>query len=308
MTLLRSRWRLTVAFTSVQLATFALFAWGVYTFVISAFDIDGVDEGASAPTAEAGFATLRVALLIAFGGLMLVAPVTSWVLAGVALRPVAATLAAQRQFVDDASHELRTPLTAIQAQLEMILTRTRSQSEYQAACANALEGAYALGAVSDDLLLAADENRGRSRGDPVDLGQVVRRARDQLPAPERVRITQEGTPKVQGAASAVERILVNLLVNAEKYSPPGAPVVVHVAAVGRWGQVEITDIGVGMSRTEVRRAFDRFWQADPSRGDGGSGLGLAIVRDLVESLRGRVTLMSAPARGTVARVRLRLSR
>ncbi|MGH3691561.1 MAG: sensor histidine kinase [Microbacterium sp.] len=308
MTLRRSRWRLTVAFTAVQLVTFVLFAWGVYSFVTSAFDIDGSDESSAVPTAEAGFATLRTALLIALASLMIVAPATSWALAGVALRPVAATLAAQRRFVDDASHELRTPLTAIQAQLELVLRRPRTEAEYRAACATALEAAHALGAVSEDLLLAADENYDRASGEPVDLGESAGRARDLLSDPSRVHITQTGSPRVSGPASAIERILVNLLVNAEKYSPLNAPIRIRVDASRRWGLIEIEDAGRGMSRAEVRRAFDRFWQADSSRADQGSGLGLAIVHELVESLHGRIALSSEPGTGTVARVRLPLSR
>lgn len=304
----RARLRLTIGFTAAQLLTFAVFAWGVYSFVTTAFDFDGIEDGGSAPTAEAGFATLRTALIVAFGGLTLVAPCTSWLLAGVAMRPVAATLAAQRRFVDDASHELRTPLTAIQGQLELALTRPRSGAEYREACATALEAAHVLGAIADDLILAADDAHDRPVESLVELGEAVRRARGLLSDPGRIIVEQQRQAFVEASATAVDRILLNLLVNAEKYSDAGTAIRVRIMAARRWGEIEIRDAGTGMTREQMRRAFERFWQADPSRAGAGSGLGLTIVRDIVTSLGGRVSLASVPGSGTTATVRLPLSR
>lgn len=304
----RARWRLTLGFTAVQLLTFALFAWGVYSFVTTAFDFDGIEDGGSTSTAEAGFATLRVALIGAFGGLTMVAPFTSWLLAGLAMRPVASTLAAQRRFVDDASHELRTPLTAIQGQLELILTRPRTEAEYREACTTALEAAHSLAAISDDLILAADGGHDRPADALVELGEATRRVRGLLAEPGRVVIAQQARAVVAASATAVDRILLNLLVNAERYSDAGTTIGVRVLAVRRWGEIVIQDAGTGMTPAQVRRAFDRFWRADPSRAGEGSGLGLSIVREIVASLGGRVSLTSAPGVGTTVRVRLPLSR
>ncbi|WP_223585441.1 HAMP domain-containing sensor histidine kinase [Microbacterium sp. OVT16B] len=302
----RARWRLTIGFTTVQLLTFALFAWGVYAFAITAFDFDGVADGGGTSTAEAGFATLRTALIVALSGLCVVAPFTSWLLAGLAMRPVASTLAAQRRFVDDASHELRTPLTAIQGQLELILTRPRTVSEYREACATALEAAHSLASIADDLILAADGGHDRTADAVVELGDALHRVRGLLAAPDRVVVTQQRRVVVAGLPSTVERVLLNLLVNAEKYSD--ADVDVRIRAAGGWGEVVVRDAGKGMTRAQVRRAFDRFWQADPSRAGEGSGLGLSIVREIVTSLGGRVALTSVPDVGTTVRVRLPLSR
>lgn len=302
----RARWRLAIGFTVVQLLTFALFAWGVYGFVITAFDFDGVADGGTTSTAEAGFATLRTALIVALSGLGAVAPITSWLLAGLAMRPVASTLAAQRRFVDDASHELRTPLTAIQGQLELILTRPRTASEYREACATALDAAHSLTAIADDLILAADRGHDRAPDASVELGDAIHRVRGLLAAPDRVVVTQQRRVVIAGPPSAVDRILLNLLVNAQKYSD--ADVHVRILAARGWGEVVISDAGKGMTRAQVRRAFERFWQADPSRAGEGSGLGLSIVREIVVSLGGRVSLTSTPDVGTDVRVRLPLSR
>ncbi|WP_457099340.1 sensor histidine kinase [Microbacterium sp. P5_E9] len=308
MILRRARWRLTIGFAAVQLITYAVFAVSVYAFVTASFDFDGIEEGGSVSTAEAGFATLRTALLLAFAGLLVVAPLSSWILAGLAMKPVAATLAAQRRFVDDASHELRTPLTAIQAQLELALLRPRNVADYRDACEKALEATHVLGDIVEDLLVASEDPRERSHDSLVALGEAVHRARAMLPQPERVMVTVTGQPKVVASAAAVQRVLTNLLVNACRYASDDTRVSVRVFAKGRWGVIEVEDHGIGMSAVESRRAFDRFWQADPSRASEGAGLGLSIVRDVVTSLRGHISLSSTPGEGTTVRVRLPLSR
>lgn len=308
MILRRARWRLTLGFTVVQLITYVLLAISVYGYVTTTFDFDGVEDGGTAITAEAGFAILRTALIVAFAALLVLAPVSSWVLASFAMKPVAATLAAQRRFVDDASHELRTPLTAIQAQLELALFRPRSSAEYQEACRRALEATHALSAISDDLIVASSDRNERTDADLVALADVAARARELLPNPTQVRLEVGSEPTVEASAVAVQRVLLNIMVNAVRYSPPDSPVAVRIVKRGRWGMIEVADQGRGMSRIEARRAFDRFWQADTSRGGEGSGLGLSIVQDIVTSLRGDVTITSAPGRGTTVRVRLPLSR
>jgi signal transduction histidine kinase len=123
-----------------------------------------------------------------------------------------------------------------------------------------------------------------------------------------VRLELTAAPTVEASAIAVQRVLLNIMMNAVKYSPPGTPVAVRIDKRGRWGVIEVEDHGRGMSRIEVRRAFDRFWQADATRGGEGSGLGLSIVQDIVTTLHGDVTIMSVPRRGTTVRVRLPLSR
>ncbi|BDV31611.1 sensor histidine kinase [Microbacterium terricola] len=308
MILRRARWRLTLGFTAVQLITYAAFAFSVYAFVTATFDFDGFEEGGSALSAEAGFATLRAALLLAFAGLVLVAPLSSWALAGIAMRPVADALAAQRRFVDDASHELRTPLTAIQGQLELALLRPRTLAEYRAACEKALAATHVLAATADDLLVASEHTRERPDVSFVALGEAVRGARGLLAHPERVAIEIAGQPKVEASSAALQRVLVNILVNACRYSSEDTTIVARVFSRGRWAVVEVEDRGIGMTRSESRRAFDRFWQADPSRTGEGSGLGLSIVREIVNSLRGDISISSVPGAGTTVRVRLPLSR
>ncbi|MEV4704823.1 ATP-binding protein [Actinoplanes sp. NPDC049316] len=107
---------------------------------------------------------------------------------------------------------------------------------------------------------------------------------------------------------ALEQVLDNLIANALRVAPPGSTVSID-RRLHRDGAATVHVIyqGPGMSVTDRRRAFDRFWRA-PDAADDGSGLGLAIVERLVRASGGRINLEQAPGSGVDATVRLRTSR
>jgi signal transduction histidine kinase len=100
--------------------------------------------------------------------------------------------------------------------------------------------------------------------------------------------------------SAVERIVVNLLSNAAKYSPPGTTVEVAVSRLATKAVLEVTDRGPGIPPEERERIFDRFYRVDnpTTRSKRGIGIGLALVLELVELLAGSVRVGDAPGGGT----------
>jgi signal transduction histidine kinase len=104
------------------------------------------------------------------------------------------------------------------------------------------------------------------------------------------------------------RAIVNLLTNALRYSPADSPVSVAIVKHGGMVRISVEDQGVGMTREDRARAFDRFWRADDSRSSEGRGLGLAIVKEIVGLHGGRVDLESELGVGTTASVELPLSR
>lgn len=101
--------------------------------------------------------------------------------------------------------------------------------------------------------------------------------------------------------------MVNLLDNAVKFSPDGAPVTVSLQVRGRTAVVEIRDRGRGIPAEELPHVFDRFWRAADSRDLPGSGLGLAIVQQTAEAHGGSVDLAPADGAGTLARLSLPLT-
>jgi signal transduction histidine kinase len=106
----------------------------------------------------------------------------------------------------------------------------------------------------------------------------------------------------------IRPVLVNLVENAAKYSPDGGRVSVSVTADDRHGRIVVRDEGLGIPPDEQARVFDKFFRLDPAltRSVGGSGLGLYISRELVERMRGRLTLVSQPGQGSTFTVELPL--
>ena len=105
---------------------------------------------------------------------------------------------------------------------------------------------------------------------------------------------------------ALERVLLNLLDNAIKYTPKGGWITIRVGSEGEEILIEIRDTGVGIPSRDLGRIFERFYRVDCSRSPdvGGTGLGLSIVRHLAEAMGGSVSVESEVERGSTFRVRL----
>jgi signal transduction histidine kinase len=114
---------------------------------------------------------------------------------------------------------------------------------------------------------------------------------------------------VLGDPSWLERLLLNLVDNAIKFTPERGRVAVRLASVDGAAILEVRDSGIGIAPETVPHIFDRFFRADPARSPAaeGAGLGLALVKWIVEQHRGRISVESAPARGSVFTVRLPLA-
>jgi two-component system phosphate regulon sensor histidine kinase PhoR len=106
-------------------------------------------------------------------------------------------------------------------------------------------------------------------------------------------------PAVRGDATALERVLSNLIDNAIKYCPEGASVVVTAEELGGKLRVTVSDDGPGIEFRHLPRLFERFYRCDAgrSRAMGGTGLGLSIVKHLVEAMGGTVEVESSPGQG-----------
>ena len=220
--------------------------------------------------------------------------------------------AAQQRFVSDASHELRAPLTAIQANLELLRDRkTMGREEQERAVAEAYDEAQRLARFVADLLILARADAGgvSLRRDSVELDRVlmdvVGEARH-LVRGQRLEIAAVEPCVIRGDPDRVKQLLLILVDNAIKYTPPGGKVSLALARSGAQASVAIRDTGIGIEADDLPRVFERFYRADParSRDPGGTGLGLPIARWIADQHGGSVELESAPGRGTTATVRL----
>lgn len=196
----------------------------------------------------------------------------------------------RRMMLSSVGHDLRTPLAALRAALEALVDGIAPDPDrYLRSMVRDVE---ALGSLVDDLFLLASIEAGRLElpRQPVDLAELADEAIEALtPAAARagvdLRLRSTGRVLVEGNATAIGRVIRNLMDNAIRYAPPGSSVDVDV---GTDGTVRVIDQGPGFPPDFA--AFERFARADPSRAraTGGAGLGLAIARGLVEAHGGRI--------------------
>ncbi len=208
---------------------------------------------------------------------------------------------ARRELVAWASHDLRTPLANMQAMLEALEDGLAEPADYLPALGDQVRG---LSLLVDDLFELARIDAGvlTLELDASDLGAVVSTCLRGVAAEATQRHITLGAD-VDPAAVArfapdkVERVLLNLLVNALRHTPSDGAVAVRVAPDLDAVRVTVEDTGEGLGEETERRMFDRFWRSDPARSQCGAGLGLAIARGLVEAHGGRIWAENRPEGG-----------
>jgi signal transduction histidine kinase len=196
----------------------------------------------------------------------------------------------QREFVADASHELRTPLTSVLANLDLLADELRGEQAETAQAA--LRATRRMRRLVGDLLLLARADAERSQPHrPTDLGEVLIDVAAELgPVADEHELTIDAHQAVvPGVRDDLHRLLLNLLENAVRHTPPGTHIQASTNVIGSHAVIVVEDDGPGIPPELQRRVFERFVRG---AGDGGrgSGLGLSIVRAVAESHGGSVAL------------------
>jgi two-component system, OmpR family, sensor histidine kinase MprB len=196
----------------------------------------------------------------------------------------------QRRLVADASHELRTPLTAARTNVDLVREGKLPDEEVRPALDEASVELDSLTSLVSDLVELARGEERKLRLEDVALDDLVSSAveRAKARAPGATFVMSLAPVHVRVDPVLVERAVGNLLDNAVKYSPPGAPIEVSV----REGEVVVADHGPGIAEEDLPRIFDRFYRAAATRAKPGAGLGLAIVREAAEAHGGAATAES----------------
>jgi two-component system, OmpR family, sensor kinase len=229
------------------------------------------------------------------------------------LRP----LRQQREFVADASHELRTPLTSVIANLELLqasLTGPGSEEE-RAMADSALRSSNRMRRLVGDLLLLARADAGRiGARTRCDLAEIVRHAAAEV-APtvgeRELRLLAGESLAVDGNPDELHRLVLNLLDNAARHTPPGSTIEVRARSERSRAVVEVADDGPGVPTDLRDRIFDRFVRGEgpaDTASRGGSGLGLAIVKAVARSHGGDADVTDSELGGALFRVRVPLAR
>ncbi len=247
-------------------------------------------------------------LVLGAVGLVGAALATLWI-TGRALVPIRAAFETERRFVADASHEIRTPAAVIRSSAEVLQREDLVAPSGRALVGDIVGEADRLGRLVEDLLaLAASEQGGPAiETAPLDLVELTRTAVRRVTPLARDRGLHLEGPEADTAALEIEgdadrllQVLLILVDNAFRHSPPGGSVSVTVAATGdRRGRIEVVDQGPGVPVAMREKIFEPFARmpASRTRADAGSGLGLAIARRLVELHDGTLTVEDGPGGG-----------
>ena len=218
-------------------------------------------------------------------------------------------------FFANISHELRTPLTLIISPIEDLLRGAAALSEHARECLEtARQNALRLLKLISDLLdiVRLEEGRAQLHKELMDLSVFVPAMADSVKHLATVKgLTLKtdfpsGPLVVSADPAGLEKIVLNILTNAIKFTPQSGSISVRCQREEKLAVVEIEDTGIGIPEQSLPHIFDRFHQVDGSstRKYQGVGIGLALARDLVQQHGGRLSAKSQVGRGTTFRIEL----
>jgi signal transduction histidine kinase len=208
------------------------------------------------------------------------------------------------RFTAEAAHELRTPVSLVRTTAEVSLAKDRPAPAYREALADVLDQAERMSILVNDLLTLARADAGVEAEEmrPVDLRVIAELAAHEIRAAAARRCLAFETDlsdavEVRGNRESLRRLMLILLDNAIKYTPPGGSVRLRVSseqsprAEHASGIIDVIDTGHGIDLAEGPHIFERFYRGATARQQtDGSGLGLSIARAIVERHRGSIAV------------------
>ncbi len=210
------------------------------------------------------------------------------------------------EIIANVSHELRTPLALIKGYATTLLSPEVSldEAETRRFLSNVSFAADGLGRMIDDLLCASrlETDQLRLQLQQFDLSQEIQQVMAWFQPHGGGRNLEADLPQgglaVWADPDRVEQVLVNLLTNAAKYSPPGSTITIQGQLLGEPPRtvVHVSDEGIGIAQEHLPRIFDRFYLTEDT--EEGVGLGLYICKGLVEAMGGEIWVVSEVGQGT----------
>lgn len=235
---------------------------------------------------------------------LIIAAALSYVLARRALKPVLRSWVKQTEFIQNASHELRTPLTIIKTTQELLLDKPNDKViDHFENIAATIEEADRLSHLSADLLFLTKFDSGAHtlNKTTIELDSVLRfmahlyRETVELQDKE-FQFSCASHCSIMADEKKIRQLIAIVLDNALKYTHEGDCIQLSSFREGHDAVIEVKDTGIGISKEDAKRAFERFYRADKARSEGGSGLGLAIAFSIVKAHGGKITIAPWTAR------------
>ncbi len=216
----------------------------------------------------------------------------------------------RKEFVANVSHELRTPLTSVIGYVDTILeNEIQDQSTIERFLIIIKKEADRLALLIKDLLdLSKLESKNKYVLRPGTLGNLIDKSVSILREKAenkniKIKVENSTEDMVYIISEQIEQVLINLVDNAIKYTPEGGRVVIRIYSRYDKVVVEVNDNGIGISKSEQERIFERFYRVDKARAQslGGTGIGLSIVKHVIQNHQNKIEIESQPGKGSTFR-------
>ncbi|MFZ4726065.1 MAG: two-component regulator propeller domain-containing protein, partial [Paludibacter sp.] len=220
------------------------------------------------------------------------------------------------RFFTNISHEFRTPLTLILGQLEMLMQSSKIAPNFYKSIVNVHNNAVKMHQLISELLDFRKQEQGFkklkvSEQDIVEYMREIFVSFQEFAVYHNVELTFDtNKTKIPLFFDYIElqKVFYNLISNAFKYTPKGGKIGVTIDAGDTSVKIGVSDTGIGISKDNLEKIFDRFYQADneddSSLQNKGTGIGLALAKGIVELHKGKISVTSAASNGSVFTVEL----
>lgn len=220
----------------------------------------------------------------------------------------------RKEFVADVSHELKTPITSIMGYADTLLEGEYDKDTQQKFLGVISSEARRMARLVTDLLTLSkyDSKKVKLEETEFDLGELTKKCQERLKFEIEKKhqnvecFVTANVPPVSADKYGIERVVLNILSNAIKYTPENGKIKIYVEFVYNDAYIKIIDNGIGISEQDLTRIFDRFYRADKARTRemGGTGLGLSIAKEILDQNKGSIDIRSELGKGTEVIIRI----
>ena len=220
----------------------------------------------------------------------------------------------RKEFVADVSHELKTPITSIMGYADTLLEGEYDKDTQQKFVGVISSEARRMARLVTDLLTLSkyDSKKVKLEETEFDLGELTKKCQERLKFEIEKKhqnvecFVTANVPPVSADKYGIERVVLNILSNAIKYTPENGKIKIYVGFVYNDAYIKIIDNGIGISEQDLTRIFDRFYRADKARTRemGGTGLGLSIAKEILDQNKGSIDIRSELGKGTEVIIRI----
>lgn len=220
----------------------------------------------------------------------------------------------RKEFVADVSHELKTPITSIMGYADTLLEGDYDKEMQQKFLGVISSEARRMARLVTDLLTLSkyDSKKVKLEETEFDLGELTKKCQERLKFEIEKKhqnvecFVTANVPPVSADKYGIERVVLNILSNAIKYTPENGKIKIYVGFVYNDAYIKIIDNGIGISEQDLSRIFERFYRADKARTRemGGTGLGLSIAKEILDQNKGSIDIKSELGKGTEVIIRI----